>query len=301
MLGLLIGSATGVIVASWSVAQRIESAYDVLIDEVDPPDFLSFGADGPRGTPIVDDPAVRAVAAITQLYPVLRTVDGTLLGPLTGECDTSAGELATVTIDAAVVGVPSRVIEGRLPAAGAADEIAIATTTAGRAGVHVGDTVYLHGTCHNDEPPIDPPLPLRVVGEIVGFLDVRTAGQDLYFENVVVTRALLDDLDRVTEDIIGVWLRDGSSAADLVSETGDAAPTSFFFATSDHAAQSMRVCVPTRRPCGSSRSASAWPESRSSSNSSPDTCDSLPQITVFSERLAWAAGICGESPCSTPR
>jgi hypothetical protein len=170
------------------------------------------------------------VAAITQLYPVLRTVDGTLLGPLTGECDTSAGELATVTIDAAVVGVPSRVIEGRLPAAGAADEIAIATTTAGRAGVHVGDTVYLHGTCHNDEPPIDPPLPLRVVGEIVGFLDVRTAGQDLYFENVVVTRALLDDLDRVTEDIIGVWLRDGSSAADLVSQTADGAPVGGRFA-----------------------------------------------------------------------
>lgn len=246
LLAALFGVTAGIAIAALITADRIESSYGKLLSETDAPDVIAvcFDCESPDGADafvldLMADPAINHAAELQEVYPILYTADGGLLGPFDNECDTGAGELsATAPTWARSETSPVRLISGRLPSDGAADEIALPLITAKRAGVAVGDQLSVTGACHVDESAHQrnrdyfKPHTLSVVGIFVGFFDVRPAGQAEYFEVVLV--------DPTFGQAIGVesqrggvlwWYEDGRGVDDL----GEQARSSIFIDMSDRA------------------------------------------------------------------
>ncbi len=244
VLAALFGITAGLAVAALTTADRVESSYEKLLTETDAPDVMAscFDCSSPEDADnftlgLMADPAINHVAVLQEVYPILYTADDRLLGPFENECDTGAGELsATPPTWARSETPPVRLISGRLPSAGAANEIALPLITAERAGVAVGDQLSVTGVCHidqfedgrsGDEFEVHT---LSVVGIFVGFADVRPAGQAEYFEVVLVDQAFGQAIG-VESQHGGVlfWYEDGVGINDL----GEQARSSIFIDMSD--------------------------------------------------------------------
>lgn len=215
VLAGLFGVTGGIAIAALTMADRVESSYDDLLAETDAPDNYSFCFE----CDLTSDPAISEVAVVEEFYPILYTTDGVLLGPFGSECETGPGELAAWSAgwqrpDAPLV----RVINGRLPTPGAANEIALPAITAERAGVKIGDELSVAGVCHTDEPNFQPQS-LSVVGIFVGFADVRPPGLAQYLELTLVDRSFGASIG--VEPSIGgtmVWYAAGADVDDLTDE-----------------------------------------------------------------------------------
>jgi len=239
VLAVMFGVSAGIAIAALITADRVESAYDILLTETDAPDLISacFSCDGPGDFDeftqrLLADPAISDLAVLTEVYPVLYTADGVLLGPFEGECDSGPGEiLATPPSWARSETSPVRLTSGRLPAPGATDEIALPVITAQRAGVEVGDQLSVTGVC-NDEVPAFEPRTLSVVGIFVGFIDVRPPGQAEYFELTLVDAAFGATIGvEPRPAVVLLWYEAGADLDDL----GDEARSAIFFDGKEHA------------------------------------------------------------------
>lgn len=229
VLALMIGVVGGVVAATLRGANRIAGSYESLLAEVDAPDAFTGAEcypDDPRDCPsqitafvelLRADPAVADAGSIAVLFPDLRTSEGTILGPFPEqECATGVGELELVSSDWHRTGRPfARTVSGRFPDPAAVDEVALPTATAERAGVGVGDTVFLEGWCHGDLPTPAEPVPLTVVGIFVGILDVRPPGTGEFFESVIGSPALSARLGESDQSEVPVWFRAGKSRFDV--------------------------------------------------------------------------------------
>ena len=239
VLAALFGVTGGIAIAALSMADRVESSYDKLLTEVDAPDLVLFCA-GCEDSADVDefiqglkaDPAVAEATVVHEHYPIMYTADGVLLGPFEGECGAGPGELSAWSASwQGSEPTPLRLTGGRLPASGAANEIALPAITADRAGVEIGDELFVTGVCHEDAPTFQPRT-LSVVGTFVGILDIRPPGQAEYFELTLVDSAFGDSIG--VEPSVGVtlvWYSAGADVDDLTSETR----SSIFLEFEDHA------------------------------------------------------------------
>ena len=102
LLALMFGAVGGIAVAALSTADRVQSSYDELLTEIDAPDLVVFceGCASPEGGVFTEgplaDPAIAYVAVLQEVYPLVYTADGVLLGPFERECETGAGELSAL-------------------------------------------------------------------------------------------------------------------------------------------------------------------------------------------------------------
>lgn len=238
VLAALFGVTGGIAVAALTMADRVESSYDELLTEIDAPDNVSycFGCEDEADTDefireLTSDPAIARATVVREIYPIMYTADGMLLGPFESECDTGPGELSAWLNSWQPETASVRVTTGRLPAPGAADEIALPAITANRAGVEVGDEIFVTGVCHEDAPNFQPRT-LSVVGTFVGSLDIRPPGQAKYFELMLVDLTFGASIG--VEPAFGataVWYADNADVNDLSAESR----ASIFLEFKDHA------------------------------------------------------------------
>lgn len=241
LLAALFGGSAGIAVAAIATAESVEAAYDRLLAETDAPDFIIACPDcetvddsAEFAEALLAEPAIANVATLTESYPILYTDDGQLLGPFDSECATGAGELSATTASwARSDASPVRLVSGRLPAAGAADEVALPLITAKRAGVDVGDRIVVGGVCHEEVERADfAPHQLTVVGVFVGFFDVRPPGQSLHFEIVLVDDRFHSAIAAAPRTGITLsWYESGRGAGDL----SDDARGAIFLHMNEHA------------------------------------------------------------------
>ena len=227
VLAGLFGVTGGIAVAALTMADRVESSYDDLLTETDAPDLVSFcggcedSADFDEFVRDLEaDPAVAHAAVVEEVSPILYTADGVLLGPYDDECATGSGELgATSATWQRSDTSPVRMTAGRLPASDSANEIALPAITAERAGVEVGDELFVTGVCHEEAINFQPRA-LSVVGTFVGFFDIRPPGQGQYFELVLVDPAFGSSIG--VEPKPGpalLWYRANANIDDLTDES----------------------------------------------------------------------------------
>jgi hypothetical protein len=241
VVALLVGLVGGTVGALIWGAHRVATSYDRLVEEVDAPDLMFFcdeRCEGPGSMTarLQAEPAIGEVAAIRQQFVSIRTTSGAYLGlDPSIECSTGAGELDLIWSEWPRTGRPAaRVVGGRLPDPASANEVALSSITASRAHVAVGDTLFLTTDCATGPYGVlDPPVPLKVVGVLVGFFDVRPPGQVEYFENVYVSKALIERTGFESQDILAAWLRPGKGVADVSREVRDASR----FDLDDHASK----------------------------------------------------------------
>jgi hypothetical protein len=230
-VAILLGVVGGIVASALWAAERVETSYERLVNEVDAPDLLIFCEEGcPEQAAdlerIRSDPAVADAAAITNQFPSIRAQSGAFLGAEpTVECSTGLGEVGLIRSDWPRTGnPPARLVAGRLPAVGRSDEVMLPAITAERAGVRVGDTVLLVAECGREGArQLESPIELTVVGIAVGFFDVRPPGQSINFELAVGDKALLDHTAFDAQVLYATWLRPGARVADLspsVTEAG---------------------------------------------------------------------------------
>ena len=227
VLAAMFGTSAGIAIAVLSTADRVESSYDELLQSTDAPDAMLYcarcGTQADHSQFIEDvqsDPAVADASALYDVYPILRTTAGELVGPFDSECETGSGELSASWADWPRSGLPPvRLGRGRLPAAGAGNEIALPAITADRVGLDVGDQLVMSGVCHHEIPDFEPKS-LTVVGIFVGFVDVRPPGQAEYFELALVDAAFGSAVG-VEHQPGGVtlWLEPGATVDDLAAAT----------------------------------------------------------------------------------
>lgn len=227
VLAGLFGATGGIAVAALTMADRVETSYDELLIEVDAPDLVTacFRCEEPEDfeefvRDLQSDPEVAHVAVAEEVSPILYTADGVLLGPFDDECATGAGELSATSAtwqrsDAS----PVRITAGRLPAPDSVNEIALPAITAERAGVEVGDELFVTGVCDDDAVNFQPRT-LSVVGTFVGFFDIRPPGQAVYFELVLVDPAFGTSIGVEPEPgATLLWYRANANIDDLTDET----------------------------------------------------------------------------------
>ncbi|MEQ1873397.1 MAG: FtsX-like permease family protein [Ilumatobacteraceae bacterium] len=240
LLAAMFGTVAGIAVASLTMADRVESSYDKLLVETDAPDLAVFceGCPGPTQAGVVtegplSDPAISHVAVLNETYPIMYTADGELLGPFESECESGAGELSATPASWARSETPLvRVTSGRLPAPNSPNEVALPAITAQRAGVQVGDDLFVTGACNKNEGDVFKPQTLSVVGIFVGFMDVRPPGQAEYFEVVLVDPTFAPSIGIQPQPGTAlVWFAEGADVGDL----GDEVSSFFTIDIGDHA------------------------------------------------------------------
>jgi ABC-type lipoprotein release transport system permease subunit len=158
-VALLAGLCGGLVLAAVAGARRAGSAVDRYVAHTGDPHVLVFS-----GAPV--DPEVRAdLQADGRVSAVLPTELG-ILFPAGGEPGRDIGVLTVETAAAASTPWRPWLRAGRLPAAGAADEIAVSEATADVLGLGPGDTVPLAGvtteslaSCFSGDPQDCPTTP----------------------------------------------------------------------------------------------------------------------------------------------
>jgi FtsX-like permease family len=251
VVAVLLGIVGGVVTAALWGADRVETSYERLVRDVDAPDLFLIDtvsaaeaagltdhcdeecADVDAGGAAIEqlraEPAVEEVTEVIQQFVSIRTASGRFLGSEPAEeCSTGAGELNLTWSNWPRTGSPpARIVSGRLPDEDSTNEVALSSITARRAGVDVGDSVFLTGPCGDEDTDevsshLDPPIELKVVGVLVGFLDVRPPGQSEYYEDVYVSQQLIRQTGAAGFDSqagFAAWLRPGTSVADLSPDT----------------------------------------------------------------------------------
>jgi len=243
VLAALFGVVGGVATAAFWGADRVETAYERLVRDVDAPDLVFLCDEpcvGPGSTSerILAEPSVEDVTVVIQQFVAIRTSGGAYLGlEATDECATGAGEIDLTWAEWPRSGrPPARLVSGRLPDPTSTTELALSAITARRSGIEVGDSVFLTGGCGDTfgDPGVatrlDPPAELEVVGILVGFLDVRPPGQFEFFENVYVSEALIRQTGFASDQGVAAWLTPGSGVADLSADAANAV----VFVRADH-------------------------------------------------------------------
>ena len=244
-VALLISIAGGFVLAAISAARHVESAYQSLIDEIDPPDLVvTVGCVGEQSQitgcqgEALDDVATTMTERMSALPLVDRArpveiirpylVD-TAGEPLLASSDNSTGCFegdrdvqAHTLVDGGPLDqvMPFR-LEGDMPGPHAGG-VVLSRATAMRVGLGIGDAVRVAGFCSGDGEPvkIDTPIDLRITGLAIGAFDVEPPGTNRSFEPMYVTAAVFEALRVGGASPLGgaaVWL-DRSASPDAVHE-----------------------------------------------------------------------------------
>ena len=238
ILAGLIGVVGGFVFAAGAAARRADSAYQVLLSEVDPPDLIVFpgcGFDtitGCAGPPSAADPllvteqlsrltAVEQVRPIAEVRPYLIRANGTALlaeadnptGCFDG--DRSVSLLPIHDGGPRAQALPFRLV-GELPQ-GDPSGVVLTRATAQRVGVGIGDELILAGWCTGDGDPVEvqDAVDLVVTGVSIGPFDVEPPGSGQTVEPMYVDQTVLDALHAQGAELSrydAVWLLEGSAA-----------------------------------------------------------------------------------------
>jgi hypothetical protein len=223
VVALLLGVVGGIAASVLWAADRVETSYERLVRDVDAPDLI-LACDDPCAGPesaverLRAEPAIASAAVVEQQFVSIQTDSGEFLGQEpTDECATGAGELELTPSDFSLDRTPpARIVTGRLPDPTSTNQVTLSAITARRAGVEVGDTVFLMGGCGDGDVSLrGAPRALEVVGIAVGFLDVRPPGQFEFVENAYVSSALIEQTGFESQTGLVAWLRPGASSTDL--------------------------------------------------------------------------------------
>jgi FtsX-like permease family len=247
-VAVLLGVVGGIVSSALWGAERAETSYQRLVNEVDAPDVLIFcdGQCDDRQSKVEQmraEPSVAEATVMSAQFPSIRTQSGAFLGAEpTVECSTGAGELGLIWSRWHDGQPAARIVAGRLPEVGSTDEVVLPAITAERAGIEVGDTVVLTAECGVDDlGQLETPIELKVVGIAVGFLDVRPPGQTEHLELLLADNALLDRTGFGNQTMLATWLRPGANAADLSPSVTEAG---VFFDMTDRSAQVKESLAP---------------------------------------------------------
>ncbi len=244
-VALLIGMAGGFVLAAISAARHVESAYQSLIDEIDPPDLVvTVGCVGEQSqiTGCQGEALDDVAATMTERMSALPVVDrarpveiirpylvDTTDEPLLASSDNSSGCFegdrdvqAHTLVDGGPLDqvMPFR-LDGDMPGMHA-DGVVLSRATAMRVGLGIGDAVRVAGFCSGDGEPvkIDTPIDLRITGLAIGAFDVEPPGTNRSFEPMYVTAAVFEALRVGGASPLGgaaVWL-DRRVSPDVVHE-----------------------------------------------------------------------------------
>lgn len=226
VLSAMVSIVAGLATAMVSASREVDGAFSRLASEVDSPDlFVAAGCDvcDPHTDvpgSLREDRAVAAVDVIVMQSVDLLTAGGVRLGPEPDDaCSTGTGELAIASSRWVHHGAPpARLVAGRFPAVNSQDEVVVPVSTARRAGVQVGDQLTLALACDGGDESRRIDARLTVVGLAVGPADFHPPGTQTYFETVFADPALTSRYQLTSSTALAVWLRDGSTAADLTIE-----------------------------------------------------------------------------------
>ena len=225
-LTLLVAVLGGIVLATAAGARRTSSAYDRLLDVVNPPELLV----SPSGEPGSDTSPFYAAVASTPGVRRIRLFAGVPLVPEAGTpSERLAQALTGIGVLAATDGTPGseigrpRLVAGRLPDAARADEILVSRRFAVAGDLHVGDhidAVLLTKAVPNDVAPLvatedeGHPIRLTVTGigvlydEVVPFSDLNQSG------SIMATPPLAALVDRARWNFEGAYI-DAEPGTDL--------------------------------------------------------------------------------------
>jgi ABC-type lipoprotein release transport system permease subunit len=252
-----VAALGGIVLATAAGARRTSSAYDRLLDVVNPPELLV----SPSGEPGSDQSPFYAAVAGTPGVRRIRLFAGVPLVPEAGTpSERLAQALTGIGVLAATDGTPGseigrpRMVAGRLPNAARADEILVSKRFAVAGDLHVGDyidAVLLTKAEPNDVAPLvataeqGHPIRLTVTGigvlydEVVPFSDLNQSGSIMAtpplaalvdrakwnFEGAYVDAEPGTDLDALTTTIEGIGEQEdlGEGGSAFVSDEASAA------------------------------------------------------------------------------
>jgi ABC-type lipoprotein release transport system permease subunit len=209
-LALVLGLVGGVVLAAAAGARRTDTAYERFLRDQRAFDAVVLGTctpgESPEETAVPQEcnegeaatlAPVRESAPVLALNAAVTTMDGRSVEPGGDPEYTGPGEVSVLGSPKGRYGTRinrPRVVDGRLPHPGAADEVAISQPLAERVGIDVGDRLRMtaYPNQQSDEGGAVRRT-VRVVGtELAPFELAPPSG--LYFSTVLVTPALLDEL-----------------------------------------------------------------------------------------------------------
>ena len=218
VLTFLVALVSSVALVALAGARRTSTAFDRFKDETVAADLTVF-------IPAIGDATLDrlrdlpGVVSIGRGRQITATVNGHSLG-VGGPLDESVGR---------TVARP-RVLEGRLPDQGRADEIAVPEPLARESGVQVGDTIVIRGYTQDQidaildggdpSPPVGPEVPVRVVGitRAPGDLSIEGSGGGLLLTTRQFVTEYGDEIGTFAPIVLLVRTTDATAARAFVRQ-----------------------------------------------------------------------------------
>ena len=241
-LAVLVGLAGGFVIASAAGSRRTSTVYDRLVARANPYDVIVVGG----GCEDEDDPAACRAGSVAGSRTRLRChrwlnrrSSPSALVPIFSEDPTGAAELPSIQPNGEPCfsgpgGVEARgseggrfgrdinryhYVSGRAPDPSSPDEVTLSAVTAQRAGIEVGDRLYLVpvDACDSERDEWPAPIVVSVVGITLAPGEVQPAtGQ--FFQSVTMSRAVFDRLATGQGTMYGVLrLAEGVTVEDFAS------------------------------------------------------------------------------------
>lgn len=218
-LALLTGFAGAVVLMALAGARRTATSFERFVEDSSAADVAAdLGAVDPQ---IVDDiahlPMVDESGSFTIVFALVEGVEADL------------GMWIPRDDRMGVAVERFRVLRGRTPDPGRAEEVVVNEAAAALAGVDVGDEVDV-ATLTPDQvlaeeyfPPRGPTLPFQVVGVVRGTDDIVEGADGGFFASPALYDVVHGQVDEFTT-VVGVTLVDGASVDDFDATVADLVP-----------------------------------------------------------------------------